>query len=793
MTLAAGSRLGPYEILAPLGAGGMGEVYRARDERLRRDVAIKVLPDQFSSDPERLRRLRQEAQVAGALNHANILTIYDVGEQDNVSYIVSELLEGKTLRERLAEGPIPYPKAVGQALQIAHGLDAAHSRGIVHRDLKPENIFVTKDGRVKILDFGLAKLMEPAIAASAHTNIPTLQAGTDPGVVLGTLGYMSPEQLRGQVADGRSDIFSFGAILFEMLTGRHAFRSGTPADTITAILSKDPPDLASVTGPVAPALDRIVRHCMEKDPARRYHSAHDLAFDLETISGGLALGAAGRSSPRSPRHAVVRAAGWVAGVAALATALSAALYVWHPRGAAIDSIAVLPFVNASHDPDMEYLSDGIAESLINSLSQLPNLTVMSRNSVFHYKGRDTDAQEVGRVLKVRAVLTGRVMQRGDSLSISAELVGVRDNSHLWGGQYDRRSSEILSVQEEIARQISDNLRLKLTGEDRTRLARHPTESIQAYQSYLKGRYFWNQRGRALLKAVENFNQALAADPQYALAHAGLADSYSLLGFYGYLDPREALPRAKAAATRALELDPALGEAHASLGYLRWQYERDLDGAEREFRRAMELAPNYPPAHYWYGALLNYRGQWDRGFAEIERALTLDPLSPFANAQVGWNRLRHAKYDRAIESLSKTIELNANLGIGHLLLGQALILKSKYDEAIAELREADRIFEGDSWTRGALAYGYVASGRRDLALHLLEKLKAPPAAGGFRRCYAIALAYTGLGDRDRAFEYLDKSIEQGDPLLALISQDHLCDPLHSDRRWVALLEKLRPVP
>ena len=793
MSLAEGTRLGPYEILSPLGAGGMGEVYRARDARLRRDVAIKVLPGRFSSDPGRLRRLQQEAQAAGALNHPNILTIYDIGTHESINYIVSELLEGETLRAQLASGPMAFQKALDLALQIALGLDAAHSRGIVHRDLKPENIFVTREGRLKILDFGLAKLTEPVAPPAAHTNLPTLQGGTEPGVVLGTLGYMSPEQLRGQPTDNRSDIFSFGAIFFEMLTGRHAFRCDTPADTITAILTKDPPELTPTAGPVPPALDRIVRHCMEKEPARRFHSAHDLAFDLETISGGLATQTpASAAVPGRFRRDRLRTASWALGVVGIIAAVAAAVSLWPTRGSAIDSIAVLPFANASQDPEMEYLGEGIAESLINSLSQLPDLKVMSRNSVFHYKGRETDAREVGRSLNVRAVLTGRVMQRGDSLSISAELVDARDNSHLWGGQYNRSASEILSVQEEIARQISDNLRLNLTGEEMTRLARRPTESTDAYQFYLKGRYFWNQRGKGLLKAVERFEQALAADPRYALAHTGLADSYSLLAFYGFMPAREAFPKAEAAATRALELDPLLGEAHASLGYIRMQV-YDLAGAEREYLRAIELAPDYPPAHYWYSALLGIRGEWDQAVAELEKSVALDPMSYFTNVQRGWFWLRHGDYDRSIELLPKAIELNPGLAIGHLLLGQALILRSRFPEAIAELQEADRISEGDAWTRGTLVYAYAASGRRDQASRLLDEMRGPPQPTGYRRSLPIALAYTALGEKDRAFEFLEKAYDERDPVLTLLKLDHLFDPLHDDPRWAPLIKKILGTP
>jgi len=792
MSLTKGTRLGPYEILAPIGAGGMGEIYRARDERLRRDVAIKVLPGRFSADPERLRRLEQEAQAAGTLNHPGILTIYDIGTHEGITYIVSELLEGTTLRSLLEKGAIPHRIAVSQALQIAHGLDAAHSRGIVHRDLKPENIFITKDGRVKILDFGLAKLSEPAGPADARTNLPTLHPGTEPGVVMGTLGYMSPEQLRGQPTDGRSDIFTFGAILFEMLTGTHAFRRETTADTITAILTKDPPNPTQASGSAPPALDRIVRHCMEKDPARRFQSAHDLAFDLETISGGHAAAASHGAAAQEPlRRTGRRAMPWIVGAAGVVAAIVLAVWMASPRGSAIDSIAVLPFANASQDPEMEYLSDGITESLINSLSQLPALRVMSRNSVFHYKRRETDAREVGRQLNVRAVLTGRVMERGDTLSISAELVDVRDNSHLWGGQYSGRTQELLLVQEKIARQISDNLRGRLTGEERTILAKRPTENTEAYQLYLKGRYFWNQRGSGLVKAAEYFERALAADPDYAHAHAGLADSYSLLGFYGFTDPREVYPKATAAATRALELDGSLGEAHASLGYIHFTYDWDMQAAEREFRRAMELTPNHAPAYYWYGALLGRRGDWDQAFAMIDKSLELDPLSPFCNVQKGWTLMRHGDYDRAIELIRKGIELNPNLVIGHMLLGHALVMKSSFPEAISSLREAVRISQGDAWMKGSLAYAYAASGQRDQAKGILDEMLRSVPSSGYRRSLPLALAYTGLGDKDHAFEFLHKACDERDSVLTLLGSDHLFDPLHSDSRWAAVMNRVFP--
>jgi len=799
MTLPRGTRLGPYEIVAPLGSGGMGEVYRAHDARLRRDVAIKVLPGKFAADPERLRRLQQEAQAAGALNHPNILTIYDIGTHDGIPYIVSELLEGRTLRALLQSGPVPPGRALGFALQVAHGLDAAQARGIVHRDLKPENLFVTHDGRMKILDFGLAKLREETPVAARDeeiTSLPTQHQGTAPGVVLGTLGYMSPEQVRGQPTDGRSDVFSFGAILYEMLTGARAFQRDTPADTISAILTKEPQEGPPAAGSgIPPAMDRLLRHCLEKDPARRFQSAHDLAFDLETLSAGQA--AASGAGPHAPRpRASRRLAVWRAiGVAAVAALVAGWYFVGRPPGpgAAIDSIAVLPFANAGKDPEMEYLSDGITESLINSLSQLPHLRVMSRHSVFHYKGKEVDAREAGAALGVKAILTGRVMERGDALSISAELVDVRDNSHLWGGQYGGRTSDILSVQEKIARQISDNLRVTLTGEEKSRLAKRPTESNEAYQLYLKGRFFWNQRGKGLLKAAEYFEQALKRDPGYAQAYAGSADTWSLLAFYGFMPARESFPKARAAAERALEIDPSLGEAHASLGYCAYTYDWDLEVAEREYRRAIELAPNHPPAHYWYGSFLATKGDWEGGFVEMEKAVALDPLSPFANLQLAWARMRHGDFDQAAEATRKGVELSPSIVIGHMLFGDVQVLRGRFREGIAELEEAVQLSEGDAWMRGSLAYALAVSGEEPLARAQLRDLLQGPTPVGFRRSYAIALAYSGLGEKDRAFEFLDKAREEKDPLLSLVDCDRFFDRLHGDPRWVPYLRSIGLVP
>src|SRR5262245_38982096 len=612
MALTAGSRLGPYEILAPLGAGGMGEVYKAHDTRLGREVAVKVLPAGFSANADRLRRFQDEARAASALNHPNIVTIHDVGTHDGSPYVVTELLEGETLRARLAGGAFIPRRALGHAVQIAHGLAAAHEKGIVHRDLKPENIFVTQDGRVKILDFGLAKLALKEEPGGPQTNLPTV-GGTEPGMVLGTVGYMSPEQVRGQPADTRSDIFSFGAILYEMLSGQRAFRGGSAADTMSAILKEDPPDLSQTNRAVAPGLERVVRHCLEKNPEERFQSARDLAFDLETLSDISAPAALATVRPAQSRR--LRSVLLIA-AAVVAAALAGAFLWLRPRGAGtIDSLAVLPFVNASRDPGADYLSDGISESLINSLSQLPRLRVTARTIAFRYKGSEADPQKVGRDLNVRAVLTGKVLQRGDVLAIQADLVDTANGSQVWGDRYERKLSDLLTVQDEIAKEISEKLRPRLTGEEKKRLTKHSTQSTEAYQLYLKGRHAWDKRTpTSLNESLGYFNQAIDKDPGYALAHAGLADVYAVMSSYSILSPGDSFPKARAAAAKALEIDDSLAQAHATLGNVLFNYDFNWTAGEKELTKALALDPNYATAHLWYGILLAAFSRYDEAFA-----------------------------------------------------------------------------------------------------------------------------------------------------------------------------------
>jgi eukaryotic-like serine/threonine-protein kinase len=790
MTLAAGTRLGPYEILAPLGAGGMGEVYRARDERLKRDVAIKVLPVSFSTDPDRLRRFEQEAQAASSLNHPNILAIFDIGISGDAPYIVSELLEGETLRARLAGGAFTPRKALGHALQIAHGLAAAHEKGIVHRDLKPENIFVTKDGRIKVLDFGLAKLTQPETGTGPQSALPTMSGGTEPGVVLGTLGYMSPEQVRGKSADARSDIFSFGAILYEMLSGKRAFHGDSAADTMSAILIRDPPDLSLTNQNISPGLERVVRHCLEKDPEQRFHSAHDLAFDLEALSdvSTPTPASAGLRAMARPR---ARTLVWAVGLAAALAALAVAVLWLRPGARTIDSLAVLPFVNAGGDPNAEYLSDGITESLINSASQIPGIKVVSRASAFHYKGKDVGAKTVGRELGVRAVLTGRIVQRGNLLSIRAELVDARDDTHLWGEEYNRRLSDILAVQEEIVRDISGKLRQRLTGEEKKRLTKRYTENTEAYALYLKGRYHWNKRiGEDIQTGIGYFQQAIEKDPTYALAYAGLADSYVILNQYAGLPSRGTFPKAKAAAMKALEIDDTLAQAHAALALVHVEFDWDFSSAEKEFRRAIELDPKYPTAHHWYSLYLSWLGRHEQAIAEAERANELDPLSPIISniRAAAFNQARQS--DRAIEASRKALELDKGFSQALISLGLALEQEKMYPEAIAAFEEAVRLSRRSIQAVANLGHAYAVSGRREEATRLIEELNGW-SERGYDPLANIALVYAGLGQNEEAMRWLEKAYQARSAWLIFLALkvNPRWDALRSDARFQDLLRRI----
>jgi serine/threonine-protein kinase len=784
-----GRALGHYRILSLLARGGMGEVYLSEDTTLGRKVALKLLPAAFTSDRERLRRFEQEARAASALNHPNIITIHEIDQVNGTHYLITEYVEGETLRQRIEREPLTINSVLDIAVQVASALAAAHAAGITHRDIKPENIMVRPDGLVKVLDFGLAKLAEQPIAAGqesgVNTQAPTVaRLSTAPGMVMGTVGYMSPEQVRGEKAEAPSDIFSFGCVLYEMVTGQRAFARPTAAETMAAILRDEPPEIASSD---KGKLERVIRQCLEKSPSERFQSARDLGFALREMSSG--------SSPvksvSAPAKAYAQPALWIAAAVVL---LLLGVGLFMGRGKTIDSLAILPLANASDNPDAEYLSDGIAESIISSLSQLPRLRVMAGSTVFRYKGQEFDPRQVGHDLHVDAVLTGSLIQRGETLIIKTELVNVADGSQLWGEQYHLKFSDVLTVQEEIAKQISEKLRLKLTGEEQKRLAKQHTENTEAYRLYLLGRYYWNRRTlESLNRGIESFRQAIDNDPNYALAWAALADSYSLLGSaVGGLSPRETFPTAKAAALTALKIDDALAEGHTALAMVILRYDWDWPAAEREIRRAIDLNPNYALTHQWYADYLRWMGRSNEAIAEIKRAQDLDPLSLNIKTIAGSHFYHARQYDQAIEQYLKTLEMDSNFAQAHFHLGIAFVQMARYEEGIAALKKANTLSTGNPHFVSALGHAYAVSGQRDEAMKILDRLKEL-AQQRYVSPHEMAILYAGLGEKEQAFVWLEKAYAERSWRLPNLKVEPRFDGLRSDPRFADLVRRVGLAP
>ncbi|HEX4439415.1 MAG TPA: protein kinase [Thermoanaerobaculia bacterium] len=754
MSLSSGTRLGPYEIVSPLGAGGMGEVYRAKDTRLGREVAVKVLPERYSGDADLARRFEQEARAVAALSHSNIVTLYDFGRDEDRLYAVSELLEGETLRTRLAHTPPAWQKAVDIAVAVADGLAAAHARGIVHRDLKPENIFLTSDGRVKILDFGLAR-WKPEKGSADETSAPTAVGGTEPGYVMGTVGYMAPEQIRGEAAEATSDIFSLGCVLTEAISGRKAFSRNTSAETMASILRDPAPDLAAIDPALPRDLCRTIAHCLEKAPGERFQSARDLAFALRAVQSAAA-------SPRVSSGSTKRT---------------------------IDSIAVLPLASAAGDDDAEFLADGITEALIMRLSRLSGLRVIARTSAFRYKGPGVDPLAAGRALGVGAVVTGRVIHRGNTIVVRVELVDLADESQLWGEQYRREADDVLAVENEIATQISENLRLKLTGEEKARLTRMHTESPEANRLYLRGRYFWGKRNEeAIRKGIDYFRQAIEIDPEYALAYVGIADGYGVLGFHSIAAPGEAFPRAKAAARKALELDPSLAEARAPLAYALDYYDWNWSEAESEYGKCLQAIPNYPTVHNYYASMLTQLGRFEESIREWKRAQDLDPLSLVIRAATGWCYYYARRYDDAILEAKKALEMDPTFVIARRVLGLVYAQTSRPDESIEEFRKAVEFSGGATAYRAELAQSLAIAGREADARRALDELQRD-ALTRYVSPYYVGTARLALGERDRAFEDLQQAFEERAHGLSFMRIDPNLDAVRSDTRYGDLVRRI----
>ncbi|HJW95859.1 MAG TPA: protein kinase [Thermoanaerobaculia bacterium] len=742
--LAAGTRIGPYEIVELLGEGGMGQVYRARDPRLGRDIAVKVLTAESRHNDEAVMRFEREARAVASLSHPNILSIHDFGSDEGIFFVVTELLQGRTLRDEM-KTPISWRKAIEISAEIADGLSAAHSKAVVHRDLKPENIFLTADGHVKILDFGLAQT-DPILSQQDETSIPTTKwFQTDPGAIIGTLGYMSPEQLRGEAVDVTADIFSLGCVMYEMVTAKRPFQRNSGAATIAAVLHDDVPH-GDLSAAVPSEVQRVIEGCMEKRASARFQSARDLALTLRAIgSGALTISDVVTRGARAKKSKI------------------------------IDSIAVLPLQNATGDADADYLSDGITEGIINRLSQIPKLKVMARSTVFRYRNRDADAQAIGRELRVRAVLTGRVQHVRDRLLINVELVDAVDGSHLWGESYNQELADLLELQARMSSEIAEKLRIRLTGAEKKKLSKKTTENSEAYQLYLKGRYHWNKRTEeSLRKGISFFRDAIEVDPSFASAYTGLADSFITLATNVPLPPKEAMPKAKAAAMRAVEIDDQLAPAWASLAAIRWWYEWDWPGAEDAYKRAIELNPNYANAHEGYSMLLSARSRFDESIVQITKAGDLDPLSLIIAVHAGWPHYFARDYDAATRRFRKALELDEKFIPAHGWLGMSLGQQKRFGEAIDTFHRALDV-ERTPILLAMIGHAYAIAGERVKAIEALDALREE-AKSRYVSPYDLAVIHAGLGNQSEAMRTLRVAFDDRSAWMVFIRVDPRLDPL-----------------
>ncbi|HEX8890505.1 MAG TPA: protein kinase [Pyrinomonadaceae bacterium] len=823
MPLSPGTHLGRYEIHSQLGAGGMGEVYLATDSKLHRRAALKILPAEFCQDHQRAARFLREAQAASALNHPNICTIYEINDDVNdTPFIAMEYVEGETLSEKIREGKFNLAETLSLALQIADALAEAHAHGIVHRDIKPANIIVNRRGAVKILDFGLAKRV------AAESEAETQQLLSEAGMILGTAAYMSPEQARGLAVDARTDVWSLGCVLYEMLTGRKPFTGATTTDLLASILRSEPESLRAINPEVPVELERIVMKTLRKERDERYESAKDLYDDLKELSQSVSLPANGKPQGKSvseaqtvllsPSRTDAQATSQaetnpdkeqpvpdktktnktlLIGVLLSLLLLAAiGLGYWMlkgrpqpsaaPTSSAIESIAVMPFINASGNPETEYLSDGITESLINNLSRLSSLRVIARGTVFSFKGREFEPQQVGKQLNVRALLTGRVTQIGDTLSVQVDLVDTGSGAEIWGEQYHRKQADILTVQDEIAREVTDRLRLKLTGEEEKLLTKRYTNNAQAYEDYLKGRYHYYKLTEAEWhKALDSFNQAIVEDPNFALAYSGIADCYGIASAW-LMPPTEAYPKFEEFARKALQIDGSLADARAEIAAVKLFYQHDWAGAEEELKHALSLNPNSTPARLYYSFYLYASGRTAECLDILKQGLESDPLSLPLNTNLAETFYYARRYDEALDVSRKMMDIDHDSNFPHLLAGWAYQQKGQYEAAIAEFQQARQL--EDTFATAALGNVYAVSGQRDEAQKMLAELESL-AKRRYVSPYFFALIYTGLGNKDQALLWLNKAYDERNDYLIYLKVEPLFDPLRDDQRFQDLMRRI----